>query len=60
MGALMAGFHVGRVSQPARPRAAEASDAPAHNPVGRAQARLATALKSGGPQPAAEEEWEEF
>ena len=67
MGRLMGQFQIGggagRTAPRAggaRPRPAQSGrDAPAANPVGRAQAKLATVLRSGGAQPA-DEDWAEF
>ncbi len=61
MASLMGDFRTGGGSRPAaRPQLAKPGrSSPAGNPVRQAQAKLATALKSGGAQPAADQ-WEEF
>ena len=64
MADLMAVFRTGAASRPkssaVRPRLAQSErHASSSNPVGQVQAKLATALKSGGAQPSADD-WEEF
>ena len=64
MAGLMGEFRTGAVigrprAQAARPAPASLGRRPAANPVGAAQAKLATALKGGGAKLAAQE-WEEF
>jgi methyl-accepting chemotaxis protein len=65
MSGLMSQFQTGNSgpqtrTAPARLKLAQpGSHTPRSNPVGRAQAKLATAMKGGGAQPAAED-WEEF
>jgi len=63
MATLMRKFRLGTgsvvvVADGGRPKAGASSARPI-NPVGRAQAKLATAMKGGGAQPVADE-WEEF